>query len=201
MPKPDAGHALPRLQDHQALRPGHLGGDGGVPAAPRRDGVVATRGSPSAAWRPRPSAPPTPRRRSSASPGPRRRSRPAIAALGEDFQPITDMRASAGYRLAGRPQPAAPPARRDHEPRPRPVSSASGASRSCLSRDPGRRPRAARPRQRRAATSPARRSTSTTCPSPRACCTSSSASRPRRTRGSSARSRARARRRRAWSAC
>ena len=36
-----------------------------------------------------------------------------MAALAHDFQPITDMRASAGYRLAVARNPAAP-VRRDH---------------------------------------------------------------------------------------
>ena len=77
--------ALPRLQDQQALRPGHLGGDGGIPAAARRRARASRRGSPSAAWRPRPSGRPMPRRRSSAGPGPRPRSRPAMAALAQRF--------------------------------------------------------------------------------------------------------------------
>ena len=43
----------------------------------------------------------------SASPGPRRRSRRPSRRWREDFAPITDMRASAAYRAAGGPEPAA----------------------------------------------------------------------------------------------
>ena len=57
------------------------------------------RASPLAAWRRRRSGPSASRRRWSASRGRRRRSRPRSPAFADGFQPLTDMRASAGYRL------------------------------------------------------------------------------------------------------
>ena len=92
-------HALCLLQDLQALRPGHLCRDGRVPAHAEAGRSWTTSASPSAAWRPRPSAPPLPRRRSRGSASTRAAVERAAAALAEDFAPITDMRASAGYRL------------------------------------------------------------------------------------------------------
>ena len=55
--------------------------------------------SPSAAWRRRRSAPRRSSRRSTAGPGPRRPLRAAQAAMAQDFTPLSDMRASAAYRL------------------------------------------------------------------------------------------------------
>ena len=99
-------------------------------------------------------------------------------------QPLSDMRASAGYRL----KVARNLLRRLHvettsrgrdaarrRPEPRPCLTASRAA-----------PTRPRPTTAPFATSPARRSTSTTCRSRRACCMSSSASAPRRMPGSPA---------------
>ena len=57
------------------------------------------RASPTAAWRRSRSARGTPKRRSSGKPWSEETVRAAAQALARDFQPITDMRASAGYRL------------------------------------------------------------------------------------------------------
>jgi xanthine dehydrogenase small subunit len=56
------------------------------------------RASPSAAWPPRPSAPPTPKRCCKAAVE-RSASAAAMAALAQDYAPLSDMRASAAYRL------------------------------------------------------------------------------------------------------
>jgi xanthine dehydrogenase small subunit len=56
------------------------------------------RASPSAAWPPRPSAPPTPKRCCKAALE-RSASAAAMAALAQDYAPLSDMRASAAYRL------------------------------------------------------------------------------------------------------
>ena len=58
--------------------------------------------SPTAAWRRRPSGQRRPRRRCSAQPWTEPPCEAAIRALARGFQPITDMRASAGYRLGWR---------------------------------------------------------------------------------------------------
>ena len=83
----------------QALRLRHLGrlrraGDR-ARRRPHRRGARL----PSAAWRPPCAARRGPRPRCSASRGPRPRCSAAQAALAQDFTPLTDMRASAGYRL------------------------------------------------------------------------------------------------------
>ena len=92
------------------------------------------------------------------APGPRRRVEAAMAALAQDFAPLTDMRASAGYRLRGRAEPAADascrdrrapardPARRRPEPRPmsEPQSKAASATASASA---ARQRRAARHRR------------------------------------------------------
>ena len=114
----------------------------------------------------------------------------AVAALAEDFTPLTDWRASAGYRarVAGNllrrlfiettdDSCRDPPGRRSE---PRPCLSRSSPSRSrvaCISRAPTTAP---------GGTSAAPPPTSTTCRHPRACCTSISASAPGRMRGSGA---------------
>ena len=92
-------HALRLLQDLQALRPGYFRRHGRVPAEARARQGRRRRGSPSAAWRRRRSARRRPRRRWSGSAFDAAAVERAAAALAEDFAPITDMRASAGYRL------------------------------------------------------------------------------------------------------
>ena len=101
--KPAAGTRFRCLQDQQALRPGHLGRAGGVPARRSTASAVADgAASPSAAWRRRP-------KRARARRGGAGRQAldrgdgrgRASTALATDFTPITDMRASAGYRLRG----------------------------------------------------------------------------------------------------
>ena len=62
-------------------------------------GRVLTCGSPSAAWRRSRSARRRASRRCAGSRGPRRPSRAGREALAQDFPPISDMRASAAYRL------------------------------------------------------------------------------------------------------
>ncbi|MCK7498916.1 MAG: molybdopterin-dependent oxidoreductase [Comamonadaceae bacterium] len=69
--------------------------------------------SPSAAWRRRRAARRRPRPRCAASRGARPTPQAAAAALARDFTPITDLRASAGYRQRVAAQPAAPLLARD----------------------------------------------------------------------------------------
>ena len=101
VPKLPAANHASRLQDHQAVRRGHLRRDGGVPVRARRRPHRLRRASPSAAWRQRRSAPAVEKRAGRArrcdDAGSWRRWR--SSALGEDFTPMTDMRASAAYRL------------------------------------------------------------------------------------------------------
>ena len=170
----------------QALRPGHLGGDGGVRAcSSTAERVTAARiafGGMAA----------TPKRAAQREAALRRQAlerRPrveaAMAALAQDFTPITDMRASAGYRAQGRRATCCGACIVETTTAaPRPGSSATGAWPMSDARSQGG---VARCRDRMTAppgTSPARRSISTTCRSRLGCCTSSSASAPRRMRGS-----------------
>ncbi len=71
-----------------------------VPAVRCRDGKVAAgHASPSAAWRRRRSGPRRWKLRCSASRGRRPRSKRRCRPMPQDYQPLTDMRASAEYRL------------------------------------------------------------------------------------------------------
>ncbi len=91
---------LPQLQDLQALRPGYFRRDGRLQVYARGPPHRRRARSPSAAWRQRRSGRRAPKRRLPALPSmlPPSWSN-AILALAEDYQPISDMRASAGYRL------------------------------------------------------------------------------------------------------
>ena len=176
VPKPAPGTRFRAYKICQALRPGHLGGVAALQPRGSRTARSPTSGSPSAAWRRRPSARAKPRRRCSASPGPRRRVEAAVEALADDFTPITDMRASAGYRLPGRRATCCAAFIETTERRPRPASSATGAS-PMSERDPRGGVHEPRPHDS------ARRHVSgeaalhrRPAASRRACCTSSSAS-------------------------
>ena len=107
-PQARGRHVLPLLQDHQALRPGHLGRAARAfrigarrrarrrrPDRLRRHGGDAEAGAP------------PPRRRSPASRSTEETVEAAVEALATDFAPISDMRASADYRMRGGAEPAA----------------------------------------------------------------------------------------------
>ena len=150
VPKPVPGTRFRAYKISQALRPGHLRRVAAFRLRARAAARSPRRGSPMAAWRRRRSA----RQRRGGADRPaldrghrrgcdRRRWR-------EDFQPITDMRASAGYRAAVAAQPAAPASRRDHRrrretrlgrrPEPRPcLSAASGGVHDPRAHDSARR--------------------------------------------------------------
>ena len=206
VPKPDAGPALSRLQDLQALRSGHLGRARRLRAHSSRTARSRARGSPTAAWRRRPSARATPRRRSSGKPWNEATLEAAMRGAGAGLH--------ADHRLAGErclplPRSARNLLRRllietTDDERPRPVWSATGAS-------PMPEPMVAE-RIAGGVQQPQRHDSAwkhvtgeaayiDDLPAPRACCTSISASAPGRMRGSRGSTSSRCARRRASCWC
>ena len=159
----------------------------------------ATRASCSAAWRRSSSARRAAERAVLGQPWNEATLERAVAALAPDFKPLTDLRASAAYRLTVARQPAAPllarnaharraAAARGHACGPRAEAvQHEQAARSRLARCRAGARAVARRRACRIRTSPrtctwpARRPTSTTCPSSPARCTPRSACRRWRT--------------------
>ena len=92
--------ALSRLQGLEALRRGHFRRHAGRSRSTSTAGASPARASPAAAWRRRRSAPRRPRAALvGASLDEPASWRAALAALAADFTPLTDMRASAAYRM------------------------------------------------------------------------------------------------------